>query len=727
MTNPEEANETLGSWKSAVSKHFTWLYIVANPAYTFFLFWLMYRYGDIKLGADHEKPEFSDVSYFAMIFSAGVAVGLFFYGVSEPLYHRSSHWYAAPGYRSQDEIDNWALMLTAYHWGFAGWSPYVVMGIAAGLGNYRYGLPMTVRSTLYPFFGDYTWGWIGDLIDGFSIVTTVAGICTSLGLGVMQIITGLKRLGLIVAEDDADMTNAYVLTIWIITLIATASVVSGLHVGIQFLSKLGFGIGMVLLVLVFCMEKTYYLLNVIIQMLGTYLQYGVFLLPFWTDAFGGLKDGEGRAPEGAAETWWMDGWTVFYMAWWTAWACFVGMFVARVSRGRTIREVVMYCFIAPLLFSILWFGVFGGAGMRQARQAEELQALGLNLHNDTKFYLTQEIGRNSCYDVPQQDVFYTLNGVNKTFANTLLGVTPVCDDIGDSSWFNVLYSFSYPSASGFGGFGSFLSGLSILAITVYFVTSSDSGSLVVDHLASNGQKEHHWLQRVFWAFTEGAVATALLMAGGTQGLKALQAVSIVFGLPLCALLFLICGSITTMCRHAKENKLSQDLPDPHAHGWTMPIFGGIFNIFEYVASLSCVHQDRVNKGMHLPTPFQFAGFFMALFFPFLYLYQIYSSLDVKNVRSGSKILFTLIYTLIHFGWIILFGLSAINFGFAAFGWVAFLINACILTSLRRNVREKFSIPGNIVGDFFASSFSYPQTLVQMILQLENEKEKDVLT
>merc|ERR1712232_272899 len=348
------------------------------------------------------------------------------------------------------------------------------------------------------------------------------------------------------------------------------------------------------------MEKTYFLLNVIVQMLGTYFQYGLVLLPFWTDAFGGLNPGEGRAPEGAAATWWMDGWTVFYMAWWTAWACFVGMFVARVSRGRTIKEVILYCFLAPLLYSILWFGVFGGAGMRQIRQAEELQTLGLNLHNNSGFFLAA--GSESCYDVPQVDVMNDKGEV--LFANTLLGVTPVCTEINDNSWFNLLYSFSYPSASGFGGFGPFLSALSIFAITVYFVTSSDSGSLVVDHLASNGQKEHHWLQRVFWAFTEGAVATALLVAGGSDALKGLQAISIVFGLPLCALLFLMCGSIVYMCSHAEAHENSDELPDPHARGWEMPIFGGIFNIFEFIFSLGCVHKERVEKGMHLPSSSQ---------------------------------------------------------------------------------------------------------------------------
>ena len=167
MTDPDGSKDTLDEWKAEVTEKFTWFYISANPAFTFFVFWLAYRYGDIKLGKQNEEPEFDDLSYFMMLFSAGVAVGLFFYGVSEPLWHRHDNWYAESGFKAQDEIDQFALMLTMYHWGFAGWSPYIVVAVAAGIAAYRFDLPMTVRSTLYMSLGPYTWGWIGDVIDGF--------------------------------------------------------------------------------------------------------------------------------------------------------------------------------------------------------------------------------------------------------------------------------------------------------------------------------------------------------------------------------------------------------------------------------------------------------------------------------------------------------------------------------------------------------------------------------
>lgn len=211
-------------------------------------------------------PEFDDLSYFSMLFSAGIGVGLFVYGVSEPLFHQASHWFVNQGYRTQDEIDMFALNLTIFHWGFTGWSQYLVVAIATGLAAYRFRLPLTLRSCFYPILGEYTWGWIGYMIDGITIVTTVAGVCTSLGLGTIQISAGLKRLGVL----DVDITQAenekvQIISIWIITAIASISVLSGLKVGIKYLSFFGFSLGSVLLLLTFLMDNTSYLLNLIVQ------------------------------------------------------------------------------------------------------------------------------------------------------------------------------------------------------------------------------------------------------------------------------------------------------------------------------------------------------------------------------------------------------------------------------------------------------------------------------
>jgi len=727
MAEPEDANTTLKEWFNTVVELFTWFYIVSNPVLTFFIFWVAYRFGHIKLGAKDAEPEFSNTSYFAMIFSAGVGVGLFFYGVSEPLWHQSGNYFSNAGYHSQNEIDQYSLVISLYHWGFAGWSPYLIVAIACGLASYRFGLPMTIRSTFYPILGDYCWGWIGDAIDGYSIVMTVAGVCTSLGLGAIQIVAGLQTLGW-VDPDKKDLESVFVILIWIITLAATVSVVSGISVGIKILANIAFGLGSLILFLCFVMEKSTYLTNLLVQTTGMYLQFNIFKVPFWTDAFGALKSGEGRAVDGnGSADWFIGAWTVFYMAWWVAWACFVGMFIARISKNRTLREIIVSVFLCPTAYALIWFSFMGGIGLRQQRQAMELQKIGNVTFSDPKYFVSDS--SPFCFDVPQGDI--VVDG-DPVFSNSMLGITPVClfDSDNDAlSWFNVMNSFSYPDSDGFGGFGPFLSGLSIITLAIYFITSSDSGSLVVDILASNGATQHHWIQRVFWAITEGAVACALLVAGDTEALKALQAASIVFGLPFNLFLFIMCMTIVEMCK-SLEKEQNPGMSDPKTllpkdgQSWGMPLFGGVFNIFESIFSLYFfVNKSRKEKGMHLPTMNHLSGFFTALLLPFIPLYNVYSSavIDPKQKNNMINIFLTAVYASCYIGWVVLFCLGAINHGFAALGWSLFVSNACILTALRMDFRNTLGIRGNVFGDLIASTILYPQALSQMASELTSER------
>lgn len=726
MAEPAKASDALGVAFDLVISCLTWFYIVANPILTFFVIWVAFRFGDIKLGEKDAEPEFSNASYFSMIFSAGIGVGLFFYGVSEPLFHREpDNYFSNAGYHSQNEIDQWSLVITMYHWGFAGWSIYLIVAIASGLATYRFGLPMTIRSTFYPILGDYCWGWIGDIIDGYSIVMTVAGVCTSLGLGAIQMVAGLQRLGWIDPEKE-DLQSVYVILILVITAIATVSVISGVSVGIKILANLAFGLGCLILFLCFVMEKTNYLLNLLVQTTGVYLQWNIFQVPFFTDAFGSLTEGEGRAVDGnGGATWFIGAWTVFYMAWWTAWACFVGMFVGRISKNRTLREVIVSVFLCPTLYSLLWFCFMGGIGLRQQRQALELEQIGNNTFGDPNYYVTEE--SDFCYNVPQEDV--VVNGTI-VFTNQLLGITPVCtldQSNSDGAWFNVMYSFSYPDANNFGGFGPFMSALTIFTLAIYFVTSSDSGSLVVDSLASNGANDHHWIQRVFWAATEGAVACGLLIAGKSKALKALQAASIVLGAPFNLFLIVMCMSIFVMCKaiEAEQNpdQLHPNMLLPKAgQSWNTPLYGGIFNVFESIISLGCVHESRKEKGMHLPTKEQVVEFFKALFLPFLSVYKIYTSavMDPKQKDKTTNLLLTAVYTTCYIGWIVLFCFGVVNHGFVALAWSLFFTNACILMALRMNFRANLGISGNFVADFFASLFMYPQALAQMVIELNSD-------
>ena len=234
MLSPDDALEGLQHAKSQTTYYFTWFYIASRPTFMFFVVYVAYKYGHIKLGLQDSIPEFSNITYFAMVFTAGVSVGLFFTGVAEPLWFQTNNYVANQEYRTQDEIDQNAINQTLYHWGFAAWGGYIVVALAQGLGTYRFGLPLTFRSSFYPLLGEYTWGFWGDMIDSFTIVTTVAGICTSLGIGALQMAEGMQRLGWL--DDDLtedEMTRAQSGIVWVITIVATASVISGLNIGVK--------------------------------------------------------------------------------------------------------------------------------------------------------------------------------------------------------------------------------------------------------------------------------------------------------------------------------------------------------------------------------------------------------------------------------------------------------------------------------------------------------------
>ena len=395
------------------------------------------------------------------------------------------------------------------------------------------------------------------------------------------------------------------------------------------------------------------------------------------------------------------------------------MFIARISKGRTIAEVAVYSFAAPFFYAVLWFSTFGGIGLRQARQALELQTLGEQYFNNSEYFLSDD--STYCYDVPQSDVVVKDEVI---FSNSLLGITPVCEfNVAESNqaWFNVMYSFSFP-LDGIEGFGSFLAGLSLAGVIIYFITSSDSGSLVVDHLASNGRLHHHWIQRIFWAFTEGGVATALLLAGGSDALSALQASAIVFGLPFTVLLLYICQSTLQLCKacdqQSPENEHKYTILDFHVpKGFKMPVYGGIFNVFEYITSFGNVHEQRVKKEMDLPTDFETRNFFLSLFLPFANLHRVLSLVYPKESRKTFSLFLTILYAIMFVGMIAFFVSGGVKSRlFTALGWSAFFMNGCVLTSVRTTVRLRMNLGGNIFEDFLSSSFLYPQVLTQILVE-----------
>ena len=366
----------------------------------------------------------------------------------------------------------------------------------------------------------------------------------------------------------------------------------------------------------------------------------------------------------------------------------------------------------------MWFGVWGGIGLRQSRQADELQMLGINLHNDSKYFATEpDYGEDEsfCYNVPQEPT-----EENGMFENLLPGVTPVCN-LNPNNWdaasFNVLYSFSFPDDYAT-GYGPFLTVLFLFSVAVYFATSSDSGSLVVDFLASNGHMEHHWLQRMFWALTEGAVATALLNAGGADGLAALQAGSIICGLPFTVMLLVIIQSIYEFCEQALDPDTDEfQFPD---RKFKQPVYGGVLNIFEKVVSLGNVHPERVSKGMDQPSSKHWQEFAVGLLLPMVSVYRIMNAMHPKETSKRSNMLFVCTFTVMHIMWIVLFCMVAVYPSLRAWGWGAYFINACLVFSMKNHFTTTRKMASSALGDFISSLFFWPQVFSQLVIELEDD-------
>ena len=360
---------------------------------------------------------------------------------------------------------------------------------------------MTMRSCMYPLIGDKIYGWMGDAIDITSVVCTMFGVCTSLGLGVMQLNAGVHRL-----ESSVEVSTLnQIIIIWCVTACATVSVISGLKLGIRRLSETCFALGVFIMMLVFFFDAPWYTLNLLVQSTGYYMQT-IVQLGIHTDASAQLGNTPDRKE--AMDGWTdgrMDAWTIVYPGWWIAWSPFASMFIAKISRGRTIRQFINATFIAPVAFSILWFSVFGGAGIQMERKAA--------LANIT---CDSALGGTNASE--------SLNGLFRLSCRDKNGM-----------WFDVM--------SQYGDMGSVLSALSFISIVLCSVISSDSGSLVLDCLSANGDPKPPVLQRVFWALTEGATATALLYVGEEKALNALQTVSIASGVPYTIMLCFMCVAL----------------------------------------------------------------------------------------------------------------------------------------------------------------------------------------
>ncbi|MFT5636840.1 MAG: choline/glycine/proline betaine transport protein [Cognaticolwellia sp.] len=480
---PKQAQSLFSVIQTSIIDNGSWFYVLTVAFIFFFVIFLGFsRYGDIRLGPDHSTPDYSMLTWLSMLFAAGMGIGLMFFGVAEPLMHYLSPPTAEVGTVAAVQE---AMKMTFFHWGLHAWAIYAIVALVLAYFSYRHNLPLTLRSALYPLIGDRIYQWPGHLVDVFAVVSTVFGVATSLGLGASQVNAGFGYLFGI----DVSTTNQIIIMIGIIGL-AVISVATGLDKGIKILSETNMVLAVILLMLIFVLGPTVFLLQAYLQNIGDYLAdivHNTFNLFAYK------------------KTEWIGGWTIFYWGWWLAWAPFVGLFIARISRGRTIREFIIGVMLIPTVFTLFWMTIFGNS------------AIDL-VHNQGVVELGEMVSK-------------------------------------DSSVALFVFLENFPLST-------LLSFFSVLMIVIFFVTSCDSGAMVVDMLCSHGSNNTPLWQRVYWAIGIGLVAAILLLAGG---LNALQTMTIASALPFAVVLLLaIAGLIKALRVEAFKQESQLISAVPHA-------------------------------------------------------------------------------------------------------------------------------------------------------------------
>ncbi|MGI9537608.1 MAG: BCCT family transporter [Desulfocapsaceae bacterium] len=464
-SDPSVAKATLDGIKWKIIANFDTLFIwTGNIMVLFCLALVVLPYGKIRLGGEEAVPEHSLLSWFAMLFAAGMGIGLMFWGVAEPVAYLTG-WYETPlnVEPNTPEAARLALGATMFHWGLHPWAMYGVVGLSLAFFAYNKGLPLSIRSIFYPLLGDRTWGWAGHIVDILAVLATLFGLATSLGLGAQQATSGINHV-----FGTSGGVGMQIVVIIGVTAIAVTSVIRGIEGGVKLLSNINMIIAICLVVFVALLGFGV-VMGTIPKTIGAYVEN---IIPL-------------SNPHGREDQAWFQGWTVFYWAWWISWSPFVGMFIARVSRGRTVRQFITAVLIIPTLVTVVWMSVFGGLAINQV--------------------------------------------VNKVGALGKEGLTEV--PLAMFQMFEML------------PMGTLLSIVAIILVLVFFITSSDSGSLVIDSITAGGKLDAPVPQRIFWASIEGAIAAVLLWIGGTEAIQALQAGAISSALPFTIVLLLMCVAL----------------------------------------------------------------------------------------------------------------------------------------------------------------------------------------
>ncbi len=465
---PDRMETVVTNIQAFLAEYFGWFYIMTVAGILGFVIWLAFsRFGSIVLGPNDSEPAYNYFTWFTMLFSAGMGIGLLFYSVAEPLTHFSAPPILPHGYTR--EAAQQSFNLTYFHWGIHPWAVYCLVGVTLAYFGFRRGQPLTIRSAFYPLLGERVHGTAGNIIDVVAVVSTLFGVATSLGLGVIQVNRGLSYAFADYGFELSVGPGVQIILIALITAGATISVVLGLDVGIRRLSEWNISVAVVMAIVLLLIGPTLFIFNIFVQNLGYYVQ-NIIETTMWTATY---QDKE-----------WLSDWTIFYWAWWIAWSPFVGMFIARISRGRTIREFIAGAMLAPTLATFAWMSIFGGS------------AIYVEMFGDPEIGLGEQV---------VQDV--------------------------DVALFALFEQFPFHQVTWI---------IAIVLIIGFFITSSDSASMVVSILTAGGHPEPPTVQRVYWAVLEGSVAAILLWVGG---LAALQTGAITTGLPLAIVLVLMTVSL----------------------------------------------------------------------------------------------------------------------------------------------------------------------------------------
>ena len=482
-----EATEFFGWLRPYLTSKFDWFFLAAANIFVLFGFFLVVTpLGSVRLGGADARPEYSYLGWFAMLFAAGMGIGLMFFGVSEPMSHYASSMggtslengvrtdWAPLGAAAGDSeaARNLGMAATIFHWALHPWAIYAVVGLSLAFFAYNYNLPLTLRSAFYPIFGEAVWGWTGHIIDTLAVFATLFGLATSLGFGTEQALAGLNFL-----FDTPTGNGARVVLISLITAAALISVLRGLDGGVKVLSEINIALAALLMAFILFVGPTAAIFDTVVSGGIAYVKEVVPL----------------SNPFGRDDANFSQGWTAFYWAWWISWSPFVGMFIARVSRGRTVREFIICVVFVPTVVSIFWMGAFGGTAIEQVIADPEatVQSAPLELQ-----------------------LFEMLRHLPLAWLTSLLG---------------------------------------IVLVIVFFVTSSDSGSLVIDTITAGGKTDAPVSQRVFWCTFEGLVAATLLLVGGAGALTALQAMAVSTGFPFTIVLLLMCVSLLIGLNRARKD------------------------------------------------------------------------------------------------------------------------------------------------------------------------------